>query len=326
MAETMLKIFQRHRDCFDFTKEPDWQESIEARQMCDKRQIERDEVANEYVNGVLAANDFWADDINEDTDELALSFQRITNKAEREAYKKAVKQFLLYIAKRLREHRVKLLNPLTRFRMGRHGAGVIAIENLSLNEAEKEWQRLRKQGFAVYQFPTDIYPAVYTVLGYRPTGARNNAPSGTNAAGRGDDAPAPDKTPTGAQEARKKPKKQGRPPKEFDEYFNDPSEAATFIPILTRLLNGKKAKDAARIIIAFYEGGWTIERPSLSSIERRFNLEHSSDISDRIRCHYNHKKMQAPEYKPFPPEELNPIIVAIKREIAKQQPPQNTEK
>ena len=364
MAETMLKIFQRHRDCFDFTKEPDWQKSIEARQMCDKRQIERDEVANEYVNGVLAANDFWADDINEDTDELALSFQRITNKAEREAYKKAVKQFLLYIAKRLREHRVKLLNPLTRFRMGRHGAGVIAIENLSLNEAEKEWQRLRKQGFAVYQFPTDIYPAVYTVLGYRPTGARNNAPSGTNAAGRGNDATTPSGTPTGAQEARnnapsgtnatgrgndapapdktptggtggtKKPGKRGRRAKEFEDFFIIPGEAATIIPIIAELLEGKIGKDAARIIAACCEGGWMHE-PTPASIERKFGIDEAG-LKEPLRCHFRYdeaKRIAAPnnpKSKPFTFEEMKPIIERIKAGMeddkTKPQPPQDAQK
>ena len=150
--------------------------------------------------------------------------------------------------------------------------------------------------------------------------------SGTNAAGRGNDATTPSGTPTGAQEARKEQGKPGRPPKEFDEYFNNPNEAEAIIPILARMLKGKKAKDAARIIIAFYEGGWTIERPSLSSIERRFHLKHSNDIGERIKCQFRYKELQVPKYKPFPPEELNPIIVAIKREIAKQQPPQNTEK
>ena len=66
MAETMLQIFQRHRDCFDFTKEPNPQESDKARQLCYERQLEREQAANEYVSNILASNEDWAKDIDED--------------------------------------------------------------------------------------------------------------------------------------------------------------------------------------------------------------------------------------------------------------------
>ena len=229
MAETMLQVFQRHRDCFDFTKEPNPTASTEARQMCYERQQEREQAANEYVNGILAANDNWADDINEDTNKLALSFQVILNKAERKAYREAAGQFLHYVASALREHRVRQLSPLTRYRMGREEFRAMNIvTGLSRDEAAREYQRMKEQGFAkVYYFPTEAFPAVFTVLGYKPNGSKphepqKNAHSGTNGTGRCSNATTTPQTPPAGKETPKiavlqpyTPKQKGRTAKPF---------------------------------------------------------------------------------------------------------------
>lgn len=181
MAESLLQIFQRHRDCFDFTKEPDWQASAEARQLCNDRQREREQAANEYVSGIVTANEKWPEDINADVSELALSFQRILSKAERKAYQDAAGQFLLYVASALREHRVMQLSPVTRYMMGRSEKAMNVVSGLSGDEAKRKYQSMKEQGFDHVQiFPTDAYPATYSVFGYKP---QNNAHSGSNGVG-----------------------------------------------------------------------------------------------------------------------------------------------
>ena len=164
-----------------------------------------------------------------------------------------------------------------------------------------------------------------------PTGAqeaRNNAPSGTNAAERGNDAPAPSGTPTEAQEARKKPGKRGRPQKEFEDFFNEPGEAAIIIPTLTRLLNGKSGKDAARIVVACCEGGWMHE-PTPASIKREFGINEAG-LKEPLRCHFHYHEQQTPKYKPFTFEEMNPIIERIRAGMEDNkttpQPPQDAQK
>lgn len=168
MAESMLQIFRRHRDCFDFTKEPNCQESDEARQLCYERQREREQAANEYVSNILASNNNWAKDIDEDASELALSFQSILSKVERKAYREATEQFLLYVATALRDHRLKQLNPVTRYRMGgMEFPAMNVITGLSKDKAAREYQNMKEQGFTHVQiFPTEAFPAVYTAFGY----------------------------------------------------------------------------------------------------------------------------------------------------------------
>ena len=164
-----------------------------------------------------------------------------------------------------------------------------------------------------------------------PTGAqeaRNNAHSGTNAAGRGNDAAAPSGTPTEAQEARKKPGKRGRPQKEFEDFFNEPGEAAIIIPTLTRLLNGKSGKDAARIVVACCAGGWMHE-PTPASIKREFGINEAG-LKEPLRCHFHYHEQQTPKYKPFTFEEMNPIIERIRAGMEDNktmpQPPQDAQK
>lgn len=207
MAESMLQIFQRHRDCYDTTKEPNWQESDEARQLCYERQREREQAAHEYVSNILASNDNWAKDVDEDVSKLALSFQRILNKAEREAYREATAEFLQYVATELREHRVKQLSPVTRYRMGRMDFPAMnVVTGLSHDEAAREYQRLKEQGFThVQTFPTEAFPAVYTALGYKPKAstpaqAQNEADSGTKGKGMGNNTSANPETPPAAKE------------------------------------------------------------------------------------------------------------------------------
>ena len=199
MALTLLQIFQRHLDCFDFTKEPDWQTSAEARQLCNDRQREREQAANESVSGIVTSYEKWPEDINEDVRELALSFQRILSKEERKAYQDAAGQFLLYVASALREHRVMQLSPVTRYMMGRSEKAMNVVSGLSRDEAKREYQSMKEQGFCyVLKIPTDAYPATYTVFGYKP---QNNANSGSNGVGAGNTTDTKETPPAGKEMA-----------------------------------------------------------------------------------------------------------------------------
>lgn len=252
MAESMLQIFQRHRDCFDFTKEPDLLESDEARQLCYERQREREQAANEYVSNILASNDNWAKDVDEDANELALSFQGILNKAERKAYRKATEEFLSYVATVLREHRVKQLSPVTRYRMGRwEYPAMNVITGLSIDEAEKEFQKMKEQGFIHVQiFPKEAFPAVFTAFGYKPK-ASTHFTAGSNiqkqpATSTGDTPPQPEETSIFT-----------------DCIANDYRDKQAIIEAeLRKVINGKKGKAAIIVFVACYIHGILRQCPS----------------------------------------------------------------
>lgn len=189
---------------------------------------------------------------------------------------------------------------------------------------------LRQHGYEelYFMFTESRSFAGYVRSVYERYDKRKTLHSGTNAAGRGNDAPAPDKTPTGAQEARKKPGKRGRPQKEFEDFFNEPGEAAIIIPILTRLLDGKSGKDAARIVAACCEGGWMHE-PTPASIGRKFGINEAG-LKEPLRCHFHYHEQHTPKCRPFTFEEMKPIIERIKAGMeddkTKPQPPQDAQK
>ena len=306
MAETMLQVFQRHRDCFDFTKEPNPTPLTEAHQMCYERQQEREQAANEYVNGILAANDNWADDINEDTNKLALSFQGILNKAERKAYREAAGQFLHYVASALREHRVRQLSPLTRYRMGREEFPAMNIvTGLSRDEAAREYQRMKEQGFAkVYYFPTEAFPAVFTVLGYNPNGSKphktqKNAHSGTNSTGMGSNAATNPQTLPAAQKTPTKPKgKPGRTAKEFEDFIVNSDEAENVLAIITKNIKPNNPAQAAFLICGAIEAGKLSRDVTAPSIERKFGVVAAS-IKPHLRKYRDGGYYKDKELKPY---------------------------
>lgn len=321
MAETMLQVFQRHRDCFDFTKEPNPTASTEARQMCYERQQEREQAANEYVNGILTANDNWADDINEDTNKLALSFQGILNKAERKAYREAAGQFLHYVASALREHRVRQLSPLTRYRMGSEEFPAMNIvTGLSRDEAAREYQRMKGQGFAkVYYFPTEAFPAVFTVLGYKPNGSKphepqKNAHSDTDSEGMGNNTPNGSETPPAGKETPKK-----RISRTFKEFVKNQEQADSIISAIRDLMEETTTtKEKAKVIVACTDL-W-INKPTAPSVKEAFNIEDSvfSTYKDCITFHYEPTNSRAPKKGfPFPENELEDIREKIREKIEK---------
>lgn len=301
MAETMLQIFQRHRDCFDFTKEPNWQESDEARQLCNDRQREREQAANEYVSNILASNDNWAKDIDEDTSKLALSFQRILNNAEREVYSKATEQFLLYVAKTLREHRVKQLSPVTRYRMGRiEFRAMNVVTGLSVDEAKREFQKMKEQGFThVQTFPTDAFPAVYTAFGYKPKAstpaqAQKKADSSATDTGMSNNATTPPQTPPATQETPQfsilppyKPEPKGRKAGLFAKTIADPyKDKADIIQEHTKtaLANMTDPKAVIALFIVYFRNGILKQCPTYWEALRLLGIEADTDREKAKHC------------------------------------------
>lgn len=311
MVLTMLQVFKKHIDCFDFTKEPDWQDSAEARQMCYERQQEREQAANEYVSSVLAGNDNWAADINEDANELALSFQRILNKAEREAYKDAAEQFLLNVKRLLREHRVKQLSPITRYRMGIEEFSTMnVVTGLSRDEAAREYQRMKKQGFAkVYYFPTEAFPAVFTVLGYMPKGRKpheqqKNAHSDTNSTGMGNSVTDGSETaPTAGQESgtnepNKERKKPGAKETAFEDFIVNSEETESVLTTITNNIKPNNPAQAARLICGAIEAGKLSSEVTSTSIERKFGVVAAS-IKPHLRKYRDGGYYKDKDLKPY---------------------------
>lgn len=312
MAETMLQVFKRHRDCFDFTKEPYGQVSEEARQMYYEREQERVQAANEYVDGILAANDNWVEDINEDVCELALRFHgiRTSNKAERKAYREAVDQFFIYVRSVLRNNKFRQLSPLTRYLMGVEEIPAMKfVKRLSMDEAEMEYQRMKEQGFThVCCFPT-YDPAVYTVFGYKPKGRKpheqqKNAHSDTNSTGMGNSATDGSETaPTAGQESgtnepNKERKKPGAKETTFEDFIVNSEETESVLTIITNNIKPNNPAQAARLICGAIEAGKLSSEVTSTSIERKFGVVAAS-IKPHLRKYRDGGYYKDKDLKPY---------------------------
>lgn len=109
-------------------------------------------------------------------------------------------------------------------------------------------------------------------------------------------------------------RKRGRPQKEFEDFFITPDDAPKVISILEKLLKEKFGRDAARIIVACYHGGWITE-PTPASIERKFGIE-ASGLKEPLRCHFAPPAHSNPKFPKFTNEELSPIVEKIQLELA----------
>lgn len=109
-------------------------------------------------------------------------------------------------------------------------------------------------------------------------------------------------------------RKRGRPQKEFEDFFITPDDAPKVISILEKLLKKKFGRDAARIIVACYHGGWITE-PTPASIERKFGIE-ASGLKEPLRCHFAPPAHSNPKFPKFTNEELSPIVEKIQLKLA----------
>lgn len=117
---------------------------------------------------------------------------------------------------------------------------------------------------------------------------------------------------TGGAPIQKKRGKRGRPMEILANCFIVSSDALKLIPIMRSMLKKKVGLDAARIIAAFYRGGW-IKEPKPIVFEREFGIP-ATGLKIPMRDFF-HPECSKSEKTPFTTEELNPIIERIKKLI-----------
>lgn len=328
---SMLDLFQKYRDCYDYRKDPtieEQQTAPEARQLMAERFRERKQAASEYASSLIPLGNDWIEAVKHGVKALT---QRLPpslhfNKVERDAYRDGVVDFLIDVAEALREYgKGHFLNddyfdPVTLYRFGIMTDWEEPQTGLTKDEATKICKDFKQRYSKVYCFPDlfSMFPSTYTVMGYKakastPARAQNKATSGFNSMGLGSNATTNQQT----QPAAKKPastRKRGRPQKEFKDFFFDATQASKIIPILGELLNGKCGKDAARIIVACYYAKWITE-PTVRSISREFGIEECG-LKEPLRCHFHYESKLDLKFKPFPDDELIPIVDLIKTKLS----------
>jgi hypothetical protein len=220
MKESLFDIFQKHRDCYDYRKDPtieEQQANPEARQLMAERFRERKQTASEYASSLIPLGNDWIEAVKYEVDYLTksgnLPRSLYFNKAEREAYRDAVEDFLREVAAALREHgKGKFLNheyfdPVTLYRFGIGTGWEEPQTGLSQDEAKQMATEMKQRYSQVYCFPDlfSMFPATYTVLGYKakastPAQAQNKADGSTKGTGMGNSTTANPETPPAAQE------------------------------------------------------------------------------------------------------------------------------
>ncbi len=223
MKESLFDIFQKHRDCYDYRKDPtieEQQANPEARQLMAERFRERKQTASEYASSLIPLGNDWIEAVKYEVDYLTksgnLPRSLYFNKAEREAYRDAVEDFLREVAAALREHgKGKFLNheyfdPVTLYRFGIGTGWEEPQTGLSQDEAKQMATEMKQRYSQVYCFPDlfSMFPATYTVLGYKakastPAQAQNKADGSTKGTGMGNSTTANPETPPAAQETPK---------------------------------------------------------------------------------------------------------------------------
>ena len=216
MKESLFDIFQRHWDCYDHRKDPtieEQQAKPEARQLMADRFRERKQAASEYASSLIPLGNDWIEAVKHDVEQLTkrLPPSLHFNKAEREAYRDGVEDFLLNVAAALREHgKGKFLNreyfdPITLYRFGIATDWEPPQTGLTKDEAEQ----MCKDTKQLY-FPDlfSMFPTTYTVLRYKPKASTPAQPqkkpdSGKNGSGAGNNTTAPTETPPAAKETPK---------------------------------------------------------------------------------------------------------------------------
>lgn len=221
MKESLFDLFQRHRDCYDNRKSPTIEElkaQPEARQLETDRFRERKQAASEYASSLIPLGNDWIEAVKYDVKKLATTLPPSLhfNKAEREAYRDGVEDFLLDVAAALREHgKGKFLNdeyfdPVTLYRFGIGTGWEEPQTGLSKDEAKQIATEMKQRYSQVYCFPDlfSMFPATYTVMGYNakastPAQAQNKANNSTKGTGMGNNTTANPETPPATQETPK---------------------------------------------------------------------------------------------------------------------------
>ena len=216
MKESLFDIFQRHRDCYDNRKSPTFEElkaKPEARQLETDRFRERKQAASEYASSLIPLGNDWIEAVKIDVKILTTTLPPSMHfdKAEREAYRDGVEDFLLDVAAALREHgKGKFLNdeyldPVTLYRLGIATGWKEPKTGLSEDEAKQMAKEMKQQYSQVYCFPDlfSMFPATYTIMGYNAkasTKPQKKADSSATGKGMDNNAATNPQTPPAAQE------------------------------------------------------------------------------------------------------------------------------
>ncbi len=216
MKESLFDIFQKHRDCYDYRKDPtieEQQTTPEARQLMAERYRERKQAASEYASSLIPLGNDWIEAVKYDVEKLTkeLPESLLFNKAEREAYRDGVEDFLLKVAEALRCYGkgrwLDDLDPLTAYKLGIKRSDTDIVTGLSKDELEKTYRDMKQRYTRVYWFPDmfSMFPATFTVFGYKPktltpAQTQNKADNSTKCMGMGSNATANPETPPAAQE------------------------------------------------------------------------------------------------------------------------------
>lgn len=195
---SMWDLFQEYRDCYDYRKDPSIEEqktTPEARQLMAERFRERKQAAREYANSLIPLGNDWIEDVKRDVKKLTQRLPQSLhfNKAERDAYRDGVEDFLTDVAEALRDYgkepflNDKYFDPVTLYRFGIMTYREDLKTGLTKEEATKIYKDFKQRYSKVYCFPDlfSMFPTTYTVLGYKtkvstPAQAQIKAAGGTN--------------------------------------------------------------------------------------------------------------------------------------------------
>lgn len=110
--------------------------------------------------------------------------------------------------------------------------------------------------------------------------------------------------------------KAGPPKKDFKSFFHSKEKAEIIIPVLKKMMEGKKGKSAARIIAACHKGGW-IERPTPNSVKDAFEMSSAAGLRKPLSNYFSSIHDNKPKCNPFSDKELDSIIDIIEEDIKK---------
>ena len=176
-------------------------------------------------------------------------------------------------------------------------------------------EQCQKSSIQFYEIIRDVYITPAWKADNKTNSSTKSIGMGNNATENLETPPATKEMPQAASTQTlvvKRPR--GRVKKEFEDFFHKSDDAEKMIPILQELLDGKFGRDAARIIVACYKGGWIKEQPTAASIVRKFGIA-DSGLKEHFKCHFHYSDKIKLKYKPFTDEELTPIVEDIKKKI-----------
>lgn len=310
MKGSLFDIFQRHRDCYDFRKDPTHEEQRnqpEARQLMADRFRERKQAASEYASSLIPLGNDWIEAVKHDVNKLATTLPPSLhfNKAERKAYRDGVEDFLLDVAAALREHgKGKFLNdeyfdPVTLYRFGIEYSRNEIRKGLSTEDAEQMYKAMKQRYSQVYCFPDlfSMIPVTYTVMGCKAKAstqaqAQNKADSskkgtGNNTTANPETPPATQKTPKVAALQPYTPKPVGRTAGLFAETIaNTYKDKAEIIQehTGTALASMTDPKAVIALFVVYFQKGILKQSPTYWQALRLLDIEAEKDTDKEKLC------------------------------------------